>query len=190
MPSETPDEQFGRLVRRQEPRLRAYLARRLPADAVDDVLADVLLVAWRRRDEMPAEALPWLLVVANKTLSTRWRGEARREALVELVARQPVRGAASIEADLERQAQQRALAAALGALADHDRELVLLRFWDELRPRHIATVLGLPAITVRARLRRATLRLHRRLREELDRAAAVEEPESLDGPSTQPMTAL
>ena len=184
MPSETPDDRFDRLVRRQELRLRSYVARRVPADAVDDIVADVMLVAWRRRDEMPAEALPWLLVVASKTLSTRWRGEARREALVDLVAHQPSRAAASIDADLQRHAQQRALAFALGALGDDDRELVLLRFWDELRPREIATVLGLPAVTIRARLRRATVRLHRHLRAELDRAAAVEDP------SAQPLTAL
>jgi len=178
------------MVRGHEPRVRSYVARRVPAEAVDDVVADVLLVAWRRRDEVPADALPWLLVVASKTLSTRWRGDARREALVDLVARQPSRAATSIAADLRRHAQQRALALALGALADDDRELVLLRFWDELRPRQIATVLALPAVTVRARLRRATLRLHRHLRAELERELAVDESEGRDDPSAAPLTAL
>src|SRR5687768_4424745 len=129
-----PDDAFVRLVRRDEARLRAYVARRAPADAVDDVLADVLLVAWRRRDEMPHEPLPWLFGVAATTLSTRWRSEARRDALVERVACQPPPRAPSVEAEVRRRAQQHALATALGALDERDRELLLLRFWDDLRP--------------------------------------------------------
>lgn len=178
------DDAFGRLVRREETRLREYLARRVPPDAVDDVLADVLLVAWRRRDEMPAEPLPWLFGVAAKTLSTRWRSEARREALVDRVARQPTPPAPSVEAELERRAQQRALAAALGALDEHDRELLLLRYWDELRPREIAAGLGLPSVTVRARLRRATVRLHRHLRDALAKTAvSADDADALEGPA-------
>ena len=141
-----------------------YLARRLPSDAVDDVLAEVLLVAWRRREEMPADPLPWLLGVAAKTVATRWRTEARREALRERVARQPLPALPSIDAEVRRREQQRALAEALAALEERDRELLLLRYWDDLRPREIATALSLPSVTVRARLRRATVRLHRHLR--------------------------
>ena len=163
---------FDRLVRRHEPRLRAYLARRAPADAVDDLLSDVMLVAWRRRDELPRDPLPWLFGVAAKTLSTQWRTEARRDALVELVASQSVAPQPSVDAEIRRREQQRALAAALGALEERDRELLLLRFWDELRPREIAAVLGLPSVTVRARLHRATVRLHRHLRAALDDNAA------------------
>ena len=158
-----PDDAFAQLVRGEEARLRAYLARRVPFDAVDDVLADVLLVAWRRRDEMPAEPLPWLFGVAAKTLSTRWRSEARRDALVDRVARQPPPPQPCIEVEVRRRAQQRALAVALAALHERARELLLLRFWDDLRPREIAAALGLPSVTVRARLRRATVRLHRHL---------------------------
>ena len=169
------DDVFGELVRREEARLRGYLARRLPAEAVDDVLADVLLVAWRRRDEMPAEPLPWLLGVAAKTLSTRWRSDARREALVERVAHQPAPPQPTVDADARRRAQQRALAVALGALDERDRELLLLRFWDELRPREIAAALELPSVTVRTRLRRATLRLHRHLRAALAESSASDD---------------
>ncbi len=180
------EERFGELVRREEARVRAYLARRLPVDAVDDVLADVMLVAWRRRHEVPAEPLPWLLGVAAKTLSTTWRGEARRAALVDRIARQPAPPQPTLEADVRRRAQQRALAAALGGLQERDRELLLLRFWDELRPREIAGVLGLPAVTVRARLRRATVRLDRRLRAALDAAPGDEADPVPHGPLPLP----
>ncbi len=62
---------------------------------------------------------------------------------------------------------------ALGDLDERDRELLLLRFWDELPPREIAAALGLPSVTVRARLRRATVRLHRRLRVALVETSGV-----------------
>lgn len=159
-----PEDAFARLVARYRHRVRGYLARRLPADAVDDVLAEVLLVAWRRREEMPADPLPWLLGVAAKTVVTRWRTEARRDALFERVARQPLPTLPSIDAEVRRREQQRALAQALAALEERDRELLLLRYWDDLRPREIAAAMSLPSVTVRARLRRATVRLHRHLR--------------------------
>src|SRR4051812_44304085 len=112
-PSDGADDAFRDVLLRDEPRVRAYVARRVPPSAVDDVLADVLLVAWRRRAEMPAEPLPWLLAVAAKTLSTRWRSEARREALVERILQQPLPPDSSLDAEVRRRTQQRALAAAL-----------------------------------------------------------------------------
>ena len=178
-----PDDAFARLIDSEGARLRAYLARRVPRDAVDDVLGDVLLVAWRRRDEMPVEPLPWLFGVAAKTVSTRWRSEARRDALVERVTRQPPPPQPCVEAEVRRRAQ-RALAAALGSLHERDRELLLLRFWDDLRPREIAAALGLPAVTVRARLHRATVRLHRHLRAALAATTApADDPDPADGPA-------
>jgi len=185
--SDLPDDAFGRLVRREEPRVRAYLARRAPPEAVDDVLADVLLVAWRRRDEVPGEPLPWLLGVAAKTLSSRWRAEARRDALVERVARQPAPPQPSVDGEVRRRVQQRALAAALGALDERDRELLLLRFWDDLRPREIAIAFGLPSVTVRARLHRATARLHRHLRAALDEGEPAGEDAHADGSAGDPL---
>jgi RNA polymerase sigma-70 factor, ECF subfamily len=39
--------------------VRAYAVRRVPAGEIDDVVSDVFVVAWRRLDEVPADALPW-----------------------------------------------------------------------------------------------------------------------------------
>ena len=46
----------------------------------------MFLVAWRRRDELPGEPLPWLYGVARKVLANHRRGGARREALAERAA--------------------------------------------------------------------------------------------------------
>lgn len=63
--------------------------------------------------------------------------------------------------------RNRALVAALRVLGDRDRELVLLRTWDDLAPRDIAAVLALNPVLTRARLHRAQRRLQLTLRAEL-----------------------
>ena len=55
--------------------VRRYLYRRLvgaadPAATADDLTADVLVIAWRRRADVPAGAeLPWLYAVARRVLA-------------------------------------------------------------------------------------------------------------------------
>jgi RNA polymerase sigma-70 factor, ECF subfamily len=39
------------------------------------------LTAWRRLDEVPDPALPWLLGVARRVVANQRRGEQRRERL-------------------------------------------------------------------------------------------------------------
>jgi len=53
---------------------------------------------------------------------------------------------------------------ALDQLADDDREIVMLREFDELRYEEIASVLGVPVNTVRSRLFRARTRLRELLK--------------------------
>ena len=58
--------------------VRRYLYRRLvgaadPASTADDLTADVLVIAWRRRADVPAGAeLPWLYAVARRVLALDW----------------------------------------------------------------------------------------------------------------------
>ena len=62
---------FEHLVRTHTRALHRYLVRRVGVGDADDLAADVLVVAWRRRDDVPDEApLAWLyrtagFVVAN-----------------------------------------------------------------------------------------------------------------------------
>ena len=55
-----------------------------------DVLADTMLVAWRRLDEVPGGDTTrlWLYGVARKVLANRRRGDGRRDRLVERLAAQ------------------------------------------------------------------------------------------------------
>jgi RNA polymerase sigma factor (sigma-70 family) len=54
-----------------------------------------------------------------------------------------------------------ALRAALAALPERDREIVMLTAWEDLTPKQIAAVIGTPVNIVRVRLHRARARLKR-----------------------------
>src|SRR4029453_6989545 len=68
---------------RAPPHARLGYARRRvdrPEDAAD-VVADTMLVAWRRLDEVPSgrETRPWLFGVARRVLANGRRGRGRRD---------------------------------------------------------------------------------------------------------------
>ena len=134
--------------------LQQYLRRRADASTADDVLGDVLLVMWRRRDDIPEEAaLPWAYGVARGCLANARRGDERRLRLVRRLEAEPV-APPSDDPDLDE---------ALARLRPEDRELLRLWAWEGLEPREVAVVLG---ITPNA----ASIRLHRvreRLRKDL-----------------------
>jgi RNA polymerase sigma-70 factor (ECF subfamily) len=163
MARDTSLDRFERVARLAAPRLLGYLGRRVqpPADAAD-VLAEVLLVAWRRLSAMPAddsEAVSWLFGVARLVLANQRRGEARRHAL-----------AARLRAELETltpdepSAESLAVRAALARLPSGDRELLSLVAWEGLSPAEAADVLGIPATVARKRLQRARDRFAEELR--------------------------
>ena len=142
---------FERLMAQVYEPLQRFLLRRTDPVTADDVLGDVLLVLWRRLDDVPADAaLPWAYGVARGCLANARRTAARQERLVlrMAVAERPA------EAD-----DDGGLAAALDALPEDDRELLRLWAWEQLPPREIATVLGISANAAAIRLHRAKKRL-------------------------------
>ena len=141
---------FERLVGQVYEPLQRYLLRRTDPATADDVLGDVLLVLWRRLDDVPAaEPLPWAYGVARGCLGNARRGAARQERLVQRLAR---------ERPAERDGDDR-LTEALEALPEADRELLRLWAWEQLPPREIAVVLGVSANAATIRLHRAKKRL-------------------------------
>lgn len=163
--------QFTALAREVSPPLRRYVARRVPADAVDDVLADVLLVLWRRRGDVPEDdALPWAYAVARGCLANNRRSAQRHLRLVERLGR--AERPAPLDADEPDHAE---VHLALGRLRELDREVVRLWAWEGLAPREIAVVTGLTANAVSIRLHKAKKRLAAELGQV--RAAAGQEPD-------------
>ena len=155
---------FAGLFRRHHATVHRYVARRAWPDAVEDVVAQTFLVAWRRFEDVPPDALPWLLRTASNCLANHDRSAARGAALLErLRAERP----AAAPDEHVRHAQREALVRAFGTLSDAQRDVVTLVEWDGLEPAAAARVLGLNPAQCRTRLYRARHALRRALDAEL-----------------------
>ena len=74
-------ERFEAVARAILEPLRRYLARRTDPATADDVLAETLLVCWRRLDDLPEDPLPWSYGVARNCLANAERGVRRQQRL-------------------------------------------------------------------------------------------------------------
>ena len=168
------EQRFERVVGEVAAPLHRFLTRRMPRDEVDDVLADAMLVIWRRLEEVPPDdVLPWCYGVARNCLANATRAGRRRarlEARIQATAG-PTDAAVASGADASAEAAAWRVHAALDRLTDDERELVRLWAWEELGASRIAVVLG---ITPNA----ASIRLHRARR----RLAALLEADERSGP--------
>jgi RNA polymerase sigma factor (sigma-70 family) len=159
---------FEALFREHHPAVRAYARRRVPSDAVDDVVSGTYLVVWRRLDDVPEPPLPWLITVARNVAGTERRGAARRQRLWLKAQSGHIEGCDPGEPEI-------ADGYVLGALArlnERDREALTLVAWDGLAPAQAAAVLGESSVRFRQRLHRAG----RRLRAQLAAEPRPEEP--------------
>jgi RNA polymerase sigma-70 factor (ECF subfamily) len=174
--------QFEALFRDTRVSLLSYLARRAPVEDAADLLAEVYLVAWRRRADLPVgdERRLWLYGVAQRVLAEHRRRTWRR---TEAEAGAPLPGDGHA-ADDERGAAVRQALKSLSAL---DRELVTLTTWEELTPAEAARVVGITANNARVRLHRIRSRLarHPRLQALLtsDEEADDEAPVATEAPA-------
>ncbi len=159
----TAEDEFRELFEQNFRELLGYALRRCgsPDDAAD-VVADTMLVAWRRFDEVPADgtARLWLYGVARRVLANHRRGVQRRDRLGERLRVDLQDVVPDHAGEVEANA---VLMAALDGLSDNDRELLMLTTWENLEPQEAAVVLDVPARVVRTRLHRARGRLRKRL---------------------------
>ena len=71
-------ERFERCYALARDPLARYLARRAAPDAVEDLFAEVMTVAWRRIGDIPdGTELPWLYGVARRVLANHRRASGR-----------------------------------------------------------------------------------------------------------------
>jgi len=165
-PADDRRRSFTALAEQVHEPLQRYLRRRTDVTTAEDVLGDVLLVMWRRLDDVPPDApLPWAYGVAHRCLANAQRGQRRQLALVRRVATE--RPAPSVADDSDP-----VLAEALTALSGDDRELLRLWAWEDLAPQDIALVLGVTPNAVSIRLHRAKKKLREELVRRKDPAAA------------------
>ena len=151
------------LYRQHEPWLRLRLARRCAdRQVVDEVLQDTFVTVWRTagRYEGRGEVGAWLWGIAIRTLLHRLRP---RKPVVDRL--RSLRG--EVQTSAEEQVlvgvEHGDLARALGDLSPELRAVVQATVLDGLTTNEAATLLGIPAGTVKTRM----LRARRALREAL-----------------------
>jgi RNA polymerase sigma-70 factor, ECF subfamily len=153
---------FERMFRAHHAAVHRYAMRRVEEAAVADLVAETFLIAWRRRDEIAGDPLPWLLGVARRVCANHLRSRQRRAALHQRLAAQPV--PAPLDREIVPACPDAGLREALAGLSERDREALLLVAWDGLNNREAAKVLGCSAQTFAVRLHRARARLAAALR--------------------------
>lgn len=157
MPPEHSDRATN-LVRAEARNVLAFFTRRVqqPEDAAD-LLANTLLVLWRRVQDIPSDdtqARMWMYGVAARVLSEHRRGTARRTALSDRLRHELAEShqAHDLDAGLD-------VRAALERLDPLDAEIVRLVHWDGFNQAEAAAILGKRPGTVRSRYHRARAEL-------------------------------
>lgn len=165
---------FEQLWDRHHRRVHAYALRRTDPASAQDVVSETFLVAWRRRAELPADELPWLLGVARLVLANHARSRRRQDALARVFTAQAAR-AHDDPADVDHEVLR-----AIAALEADDREALILVGWDGLRPAEAALAAGCSPAAFRVRLFRARRRLAAQLRREADLGTLITAETRLD----------
>lgn len=144
-----------------------YFMRRAAPDDAQDLAADVLTTAWRRRDDIPEGAeLPWLYRTAGFVLANHRRKS--RPVPVDVLPDDvddcdPAR-LAVVDDEVR---------AVLAALSPRDRHILLLHAWEGLNGEELAMALGISRGGADAALSRARARL-REVWDQRDRAESAQ----------------
>ncbi len=157
-----------------ELRLDARLRARIDAS---DVVQETQLEAFRRlADYLERQPMPFrlwlrktaherLLMFQRRHIHARRRTTSREVPLPDrsasVLAQQLMAGGSTPSQRLKKEELARSLRQALAKLADTDREILLMRNYENLSYEEIAQILDLDAATARKRHGRALIRLHR-----------------------------
>ena len=158
---------FEQLVERYQPRLRYYVRRLLGApDEEDDLLQDTWLNVWKNLSDLrdPGAFAPWVYCIARNKV---YRHIRKNKGFIPLVE-----GAENVAAREEahdfspEEAGQ--IHECLDKLRPEHREVLLLRFLQEMSYEDIATVIDRSIGTVRSRIHYAKRALRRAIEDAND----------------------
>ncbi|GIP36943.1 RNA polymerase sigma factor [Paenibacillus sp. J31TS4] len=158
---------FEAFVHRYHGALHRYVERLLgDGRKAEDIVQETLLRLIRqlRTGQVPAAVRPWLYRVASNLCKDYWRsGGYRNELASELAeADRPAHGPSIVEI-YERQETRREVLSTLGSLPPAQREIVVLRFYEDKKLQDIAEIVELPLNTVKTNLYSALRKLRGRL---------------------------
>jgi RNA polymerase sigma-70 factor (ECF subfamily) len=169
-------EAFGVLVRRYERELYGYLRRYVgDASLADDVFQNTFLQLYTKVGQYQAgrPVRPWLYTIATHQAIDALRRNGRHQAvslhqerdelpngevhsLLELLE---TRGPGPLD-QVQGEERRERVRTSVDQLPDFLRQVVVLAYYQGLKYREIADVLGIPVGTVKSRLHAALVRLH------------------------------
>lgn len=147
---------FDALFAEHAHQVHRYFLRRAPHDDAEDLAADVLATAWRRRDDVPeGHELPWLYRTAGFVLANYRRKS--RPIPVEELPDDPDADHADDPAEIVVADDE--VRGVLARLSARDRRILLLHVWEGLDGEALAEALGITRGGAAAALSRARARL-------------------------------
>jgi RNA polymerase sigma-70 factor (ECF subfamily) len=168
-------EAFGPLVRRYERELYGYLRRYLgDGSLAEDVFQNTFLQLYIKSSQYEAgrPVRPWLYTIATHQAIDALRRNGRHQAvslesvpaetgdgeLRGLLEMLECRGPSPVEA-ASAQERREQVRSSVEALPDFLRQVLLLAYYQGLKYREIADILGIPVGTVKSRLHAALMKL-------------------------------
>ncbi|WFF02978.1 RNA polymerase sigma factor [Micromonospora sp. WMMD964] len=138
-----------------------YCYRRLgDMESARELAQETFVVAWRRRRDVPAMAMPWLYGIARRVLADHWRAGRTRPVTVPMADSFDV---GDCDESFEAVTLAQDLRRAFAQLSESDREALRLVTWENLDMEGVARALGCNRAAAAVRVFRARKRLARLL---------------------------
>jgi len=167
---------FGVLVRRYEGELYGYLRRYLgDGDLAEDVFQNTFVQVFTKLDQYEAgrPVRPWLYTIATHQAIDAMRRQSRHQAVSLDQDREELAGSdvpqllGLLESrapgpldQLQTEERRQLVRASVDRLPDFLRQVVVLAYYQGLKYKDVADILGIPVGTVKSRLHAALCRLH------------------------------
>ena len=147
---------FDLLYGRYADRLYRYLFRLLGNDTVkaEDFLQELFLKILHAAPSFDAEkkANTWMYAIATNMCRNEWRNTSNRQRLMRTFEPWEHHSDKNIHDKMDHAYHNKILGKVISELEDEDREVLQLRFQQEMSIREIAAITGLPEGTVKSRL--------------------------------------
>ena len=157
---------LGSLMSRYQGPLYGFLVRRV-GDAADDVFQEtwIGIVRARERFDPTRRFSTWMFQIANNLCRDRYRRQAVRTRTLQAV-RAEHQTLGQLAAPPPDPDAGHAMRSHVAALPERLREVLLLRYYQDLGEAEISQVLGIPRGTVKSRLHAAVKALRERVQTE------------------------
>jgi RNA polymerase sigma-70 factor (ECF subfamily) len=117
----------------------------------EDLTEDVFAKAWERIDRFQWRNVPvqhWLLTIARNTVTDHWRSRKRTSSPLDVLG-EVASDLPSPDEHVARDLELESLGRALARLPDEQRDVLILRFIEDLSHKDVAAILGKSVVAVR-----------------------------------------